>query len=299
MTEARELIRRLAEKERNFRQREFLAPFTPASQSVIVKMDGLNYTFRIKQPKDSGLGIFRPVDPYKARLLRLADDETRQRYFRILPYVHLTLAFETDKGWVAFPTHVESSRRRMGLDVDVVVRNVTDCERFDVIVARFDGVHFWFDEPFSGADVIKADEMRQCFSADKSEKQMRQALGQVNGVTPEDAHVFELAIQSWKQFMKVTTEDRLKDYLKPGGGRLGSYVVRGDNIELRWFSESGQSYTSLIKKDTMDVVTAGICLDPHDGTGPQDQQYHLKDLPFVIREGERDHLIYRRNIDFT
>jgi hypothetical protein len=295
--DARDLLNRMAEQERNFRQREFLAPYSPGSESVIVKMSGLNYRFGIRRARKSGLGVFKPVDPHNARFVRDADEELRRRYFDVLPDLKMILCFETDKGWVAFPMNLESSKRKLGLDCEVIVKNVTDCERFDAITVRFDGLHFWFDEMFAGADVIKSDEMRGCFTADRTEKQMLAALAQVKGVTPEDQRAFELAMESWKLFQKVTTEDRLRQFLEFGGGKLNSYVVRGENIEFKWQSRSGASYTSLAKKESMDVVSAGICLDPHDGTGPQDQQFHVKDLPFVIDEGERGRLVYRRGIN--
>jgi hypothetical protein len=301
MKDGRDILKRLVEKERNFRNREFLAPYTGQSRFVIVKMDGMNYRFKIAgiRRNAAGIGRFQPEDPTRARFVAEADDETKRQYLDVLPGVNLILCYETDYGWMAYPMNLQSAMAQIGLDSGVIVRNVTDAERFDVVVARFDGLHFWYDQLALGANAIKSAEMRDAFNPERSEQQMQDALDAVRGVTPEDRKAFAMNLESWKEFRKGLTEERLKEMLELGGGRLRSYVVRGDHIEVNWSSQSGQQYTSLVKKETLDVVVAGICLDPHDGTGPQDTNFHLKDLPFVMRQGEQRQRIVRRPIDMT
>jgi hypothetical protein len=69
--------------------------------------------------------------------------------------------------------------------------------------------------------------------------------------------------------------------------------VRGQNIEVKWNTKN-RKYTSLVKTGTLDVVSAGFCLDP--GTGPQDALFNLRDLPWIARHGENRDLIVPRAI---
>ncbi len=292
----KDLLQKFATKERDFRNREFLAPYTPASKTAIVKMLGANYPFRVLGCKGHGIGIFRPVDRSCAKLVRDADFAEMRAYLDMLPKVNLILCYESDQGWIAYPMNLESSKKGLGLDSEIIVKNVTDCERFDVVTVRYDGAHFWFDEMFVGGDPIKSEQMRDCFLPNSMAQKMRMALGTLKSLTPEDRKSFDLALISWNLFQKVSTEDRIKKTFDGTGGHLGRYVLRGKNIEIRWKSSSGQEYTSLVKKDSLDVVSAGICLDPHDGTGSQDSKFHLKDLPFIIEQGEKRKEIVKRGL---
>ncbi len=296
----RDLMRRLAQREREFRTRDFLAPYTRESKSVIVKMDGVNYRFNIVNRSHrvgGGIGIFHPVDPNTARYEQEADDDVRRKYLDMLPHATLILCYETELGWIAYPANVASAKKKMGIEDKVLVKNVTDAEVFDAVLVRFDGVHLWYDQLSPSGNAIKSAEIRDCFVPDHSEDRMIQNFENLKGITPEDRKSFGLALESWKVYRKGLTEERLKEMLAIGGGKLGSYVVRGDNIEINWNSKSGQSYTSMVEKENFNVVSAGICLDPHDGTGPQDRRFHLKDLPFIMADGERMHRIVRRHID--
>lgn len=289
MGRGKDLLSKFAQEERNFRQKEFLAPFTPKSRTAIVKMNGVNYDFRIVGHKSfgSGFGVFKPIDHSCAKFVKVAEYEQIRPYLDILPKVHMILCYETDDGWVSYPMNVESSKATLGLDREIIVKNVTDCERFDVVTARYDGAHFWFDEMFAGADVVKSEDMRNCFDPSTTVKKMRDALGAIKGLTPEDHKAFDVMLASWTLFKQVTTEDRLKHFIEPGGGKLKKYVLRGDHVEILWNSESGASYVSVVQKDTLDVVSAGICLSG------EDNKFHLKDLPFIVVQGEQRDAIYR------
>lgn len=285
---SRELLRQLADKERELRTREFIAPYHPGCKSAIIKMEGVHYKFRIVGLIGSGsnIGLFQPVDPTCAKFVRDVDFDLRRRYLDILPHIHLILAYETERGWVAFPMNRESALVKFNLDSEVLVKGVTDVERFDTIIARYDGLHFWFDEPFAGADPVLAHHMRECFRPDWDVARMEKEIKVLKGLSAEQRRTFELAVVSWTLFRKLTTEDRIKRVLESGGGTLGRYVLRGDNLEIKWSSPSGRLYTSLINKDTLDVVSAGICLSG------EDRKFHLKDLPFIMDQGERQNAIH-------
>lgn len=286
MSEARELLKKFKAKEQELLNREFLSPYAPRIKHAIIKIDGLDYKFRIVGCKGTGLGVFKPIDKTCAKYINECDDEVKSRYLSLLPKVHLVLSFQSDDGWIAYPMNLESSRKRYGIEGEVYVRMVSDAERFDVVTASFSGFNFWHNEIFAGSDPIKSNLMREAFSLREQSYLMRNAFDKIKGITPEDRSCFQLALSSWKIFKKQTTEGRIKELLDIGGGKLDSYIVRGENIELRWRSSSGRSYNSLVNKNSFDVVSAGICLS--DG----DSNFHLKDLPGVIKEGEDRSLIY-------
>lgn len=286
------LIDKMANIESKFRETEFFSPYTSMSKFSIVKMEGVNYEFRIVGYQGSGLGVFKPIDHSCAKFIRPASPEQSRSYFDVLPKVNLILCYECEYGWVAYPMNLESSIKSIGLDSEIVVRNVSDCERFDCIVGRWDGLHFWFDDVFPGSNHVKSEAMRQCFDPNKTVAKMKECSNGIKGITPEELKSFELSLASWVLFQKVSTEDMICKTLALGGGKLGKYVLRGENIEIRWTSPSGNEYISVVKKDGLDVVSAGICLSG------KDEKFHLKDLPFVISEGENKRLVYRtRQID--
>lgn len=272
-------------KEREVRSQEFLAPYTEQSKHAIVKIDGMNYRFRIVGFRGNGFGIFQPVDPTCARFVRAAEFDQTYEYLQILPRMYVILVCQTDLGWCAYPFNIESVTK-FGVDSEIIVRNASDIERFDVVAVRCDGRNFWYEEPFVGSDPVKADSLRSCFALRTEPLKMQRALGKLKGLTPEERKSFDLALASWRQFQRQSTEDRLKEMLATGGADLDNYVIRGKQIEITWQARSGRYYKSHVNKDTFDVVSAGICLNS------EDDKFHLKDLPGVIKEGEDGGLIY-------
>lgn len=283
---ARDLLAKMSAKEREVRSQEFLAPYTEQSKHAIVKIDGLNYRFRIVGFQGSGFGIFMPIDPTCARFARTAEFDQVHNYLQILPKIHVILVCQTDLGWCAYPFNTESAKRRLGVDFEIIVRNASDIERFDVVTVRCDGRNFWYEEPFIGSDPVKSEALRECFALRTQQFKMDTALKKLKGITPEERKSFDLALSSWRQFQRQSTEGRIKEMLAAGGAELDNYVIRGKQIEITWQAHSGRYYKSRVDKDTLDVVSAGICLSG------EDKKFHLKDLPGVIREGEDGGLIY-------
>lgn len=279
------ILDKMIAKEKSFRHKRFFAPFTPNTKTAVVKLDGMNYVFKINCP-GTGFGFFQSLDGVKADLIEMSSLDSVRQYLDILPRIHLILCYETNYGWVAYPLHLESAKKKLSVSGPIIVRSVADCQRFDVIVARFDGLYFWYDEIFSGEDPFKSEEIRQCFTGFQS-KPMFQKFEKLSGVSPERKTAFEIAVGSWEEFRKTTTEENLQNLLVQGGGSLKSYIVRGDNLEVNWDTSSGSRYISIVDKETFDVLSAGICLSG------EDTKFHLKDLPYIVFQGEQQQAIYR------
>lgn len=274
-----DLLVKVSAKERELRQREFFSPYTPDSKFAVVKMVGTNYKFRILGANGSGFGVFCPTDPTCARFVKEADLLQSQSYLSLWPKVYLILVCNTDLGWCAFPFNLSSAKAQLGLEQEVIVRNVSDVERFDVVVARYDGMRFWYEEPFAGADPVKAAALRDCYINRKMKK--------IAGITPEERKSFDMSLSALQMVQRLTTEGRIKETLATAGSSLEEYVIRGRNIEISWQAQSGAVHNSLIDAKTFDVVSAGICVN--DG----DRKFHLRDLPGIVKKGEDLGAIYR------
>jgi hypothetical protein len=275
-----DLFKNIVKMEREFRTKEFLAPYTEESKIAIIKMDGLNYRFHIGGFSGSGIGKFIPISPTYAEYTGEADQSLVRSYFNSLLSLRVILCYETNFGWVAYPASINVARNKFSLDGELVVKNAFD-NRFDVVLARFDGLHFWSDG-ICPTNSFKSKCMRDCFVPKYTPDQMREALKKIPNITPEDNCAFELAISS--------AENILNEYLTTGGGSLTSYIVQGPNIEIKWKSAAGNSYTSLVDKESLDVISTGVCLT--------NDTLHLKDLPFLA-ESIENYRVPIRNIDFN
>lgn len=273
-------------KEREVRLQEFLAPYTEQSKYAVVKMDGVNYRFRIVGFQGSGYGVFKPTDPTCARFVKEAEFDQTYEYLQLLPKMHVILVCQTDLGWCAYPFNTESAKRKFGVDFEIIVRNASDVERFDVATVRCDGRNFWFDEPFVGSDPVKSDALRECFALRTEPSKLQRELDKLKGVTPEEHKSFDLALASWRQFQRQSTESQIQEMLAVGGAELDKYVIRGEQIEITWLSRKGKYYTSRVDKKSLDVISPGICLDNSDN------RFHLKDLPGIMNEGEEGFNIF-------
>lgn len=284
---ANEILAKVSAQEKELRQREFLSPYTSDSKFAVVKMVGTNYKFRIIGSTGSGFGIFQPVDPTCARFVREADATQSQSYLALLPKAYFILVCPTDLGWCAFPFNVSAAKAQLGVEQEIIVRNVSDVERFDVVVARYDGMRFWYEEPFAGADPVKASDLRGCYENRQNVTTMQRKIRKISGLTPEDRKSLDLALSAWQQIQTVSVEGRIRETLAIGGAELEGHVIRGRNIEISWQAQSGVAHNSLIDAKTFDVVSAGICLND------EDRKFHLKDLPGIIKAGEDRGAIYR------
>ena len=84
------------------------------------------------------------------------------------------------------------------------------------------------------------------------------------------------------------TLDKIKRALSHGGGEFKSYIERADSYTVT-FSLDGEDFSSTIRKDDFEVVSAGICLSG------EDRKFDLQSLVGVVKKGQRERKIYRMN----
>jgi hypothetical protein len=284
------LLDSFIKKERDLLNNMFIAPFDQNTTTIIVKIDKVNYKFKINKTKSSGLGYFKPKNSKEAVLVGEVEEYLADSFLKSLPSLIFILCYETDFGWIAYPYDLNGIAK-YNIFGEILIKNVKDCQRFDIITARYDSVNMWYHEPFAGANISKSIQLRDCFQSDFNELQIKAAKDKILGLKTEESKAFDIVLESWKKFLKTSTEDTIKQFLQNSGATLSNYILKGTDIEIKWKAPSGKTYYSLIKKDSYDVVSAGICLSG------EDQKFHLKDLPYLVDFAEKENGVYVTRFD--
>jgi hypothetical protein len=74
--------------------------------------------------------------------------------------------------------------------------------------------------------------------------------------------------------------DRLQQALEWAGGQLDDVRDREDAWVITWHSSRGEPHTSIIRKEDLGIVSAGICLEERDG------DFDVQSLVSVMDEAE-------------
>ena len=278
-TDSMSLFEKLAAKERNFRQREFLSPVLRGS-NVCVRIDGVIMSLKVIKPNNfHGWGVFHPVDFNSAKLTREPTMKQRKEYLALFPSVRLVVCRKKNRKLFGAP--LSTTDARFGLSRDTLIALPEKCELFDTIVARFDGQRYWFEQ-----------HDRQ--TARKLAQTLRQNLR--DNITPElvcfdgsnQTHrdVYEYALLKKMINKRDPDEVRLQKALAHGGGKYVSHRDLGDHFSVA-FEVDGEHFHSTVRRNDLQIQSAGICLDGYDAS------FDLQSLVGVMREGQNIGAIYR------
>jgi len=276
------LIQKLSRQEEQFFCRDFVSPFVENQTSIVVKVEGVVYRLRVGSLSGAGLGIFKPTSKSSAMLVREANFDEIEQYFSKLPKLHMIVVDIRDWVSVGVPLNASVVKQKIGLDGSAPVFLVKDVEIFDDIRVAFDGVNFWFVEPsFLTMDLLEQKEtMRKKLNSNN--------LNAARVKVPKNLQVaWDVALQKRKEELEQTVEGKIQAALESTNAKLDSIVARGDIIEVKWINNSGQPYTTCVKRDDLTVVTAGICMN--DGHS----RFDLKSLVSVVSQGEKKNKIFR------
>ncbi len=273
--DVRDAFARLAAAERQFLDREFLAPVL-RGQQVHVRIAGVICALRIEPADFEGWGVFRPESHSKAKLRRAAKLAERQRYLELFPLVRLILMDRIADQWLALPAHRADSRFRIkGL---IPVRLVEDAQPFEVIESRFDGSQFWYAAADARRDPGTARFLREHLACMTLPDEVQRP-----GLTVEERDAYVLSYwprwENSEEARQSREERRLRNALSHAGADLKDYVERGDVYTVT-YEVDGQRHVSAVAKGDLSVQVAGICLDGEDA------KFDLQSLVGVIREGQ-------------
>ena len=183
--------------------------------------------------------------------------------------------------WLALPQHQQAFTTRFGATGPVVVRLVDGADALGGVIARRVGRALWFDRPDRRVNMRQIKTLRDAIEAWSPAEDVR-----LPGLTPEWRRAYG-AILDWRlgaparkaATISQTDRDRLRAALQMGGGRLTSYVDRGDFWSVAWVDREGDAQVSAIGKD-MTVIDSGICLSD------EDEMFDLQSLAGVYAERE-------------
>lgn len=278
MSRVNDLINRLGHQEKDLlRNQEIFSSFSPTAETIITRISGMIYHFKIKKIDHSGFGIFKPINSTFANFVRDADDLQVEQYLKLLPQVKAIFAFKTDF-WYCMPQNT-SAYNKLGFNAITPVFNADNIEALDYFVGRYDGNGIWFENLDPNCDAIKIESLKDCLKTKKLQK--------IKGLTPEDEMILNLILKKKEEQEEATFEGRLKALFAKKNAILDSFKERGQELEVKWKTHSGQPYTTWVKKSNFSVISAGICLNH------EDHKFDLNSLIGIVSQGERRDLIHR------
>jgi len=279
-----DLLNKLSAQEKEFLKQDIFSPYIKGGANIIVRLNGVIYRLKTQKFKKDGFGVFRATDANTAKFVRDAEPYEKDEYLGLLPKVELVLVYNVGR-WLAYPSHTNSFKHRFGVEPRLTsVLCADNVEIMDSVEARFDGGNFWFDSIKFGSDVEKIEKLR-----DRLDKQNYSITDEVSsGLTPEERKAFEYAVQFHKEAHMTDIEKRLHNELDKYGAKLDGFTERGDNVSVKWRdSKTNSTYTSVLDKENLNVVVAGICLSGGD------KVFDLQSLVGVCRQARnRGHVVH-------
>lgn len=291
-----DIFNRLEALENAFAGVRVLAPVL-AGRSVSVRIAGLACRLEIEDSAAArGFGVLEAQSNGRAKWLRPATRQEREKYLSLLPRVRFIALERGRGGWVAFPAQTGSGR--ISLSGPAWVREVEEgVQVFDALVARFDGTHFWFEALDAKRSPAIAAFLRESLAGQIAPELLRKpglsaqeraayALA-LYGPPPEPEAVvagLEEAIMSNQSQLNPHfnwsangVEARLASSVAHGGARLVSFIERDGVLSVTYkFGE--RTHTSTVRASDLRVETSGICLSGRDG------DFDLASLVGVMQE---------------
>ena len=272
------LINKLSAQEKEFLEQDIFAPYIKGGSYVSVRLNGVVYRLKTSKFKADGFGVFKARDANNADFLREAELFEKDEYLSLLPKTDVVLVHNVGR-WLAYPSHSNSFRHQFGLEPKLfAVLCADNVEPMDTAEVRFDGSNFWFDSVKITDNAEKIDSLRERL------KNQNYTITKniVSGLTPEEEKAFNYAVEFHRQANMTNLERRLHNELNKFGASLDDFIERGNNVSVQWKDKrTNSTYTSVLNKDTLGVVTAGICLSGGD------RVFDMQSLVGVCRQAKR------------
>lgn len=282
-----DILDRLEAAEHSFRGREFLAPLVGRGP-VEVRIAGVVCRLKVIEglpAMESGgmpgsMALLRALTSGTAAYLRRATLAEASAYLVLFPAVKLVLlGRDAQPGrWWAVPA--QAGDRRLRFEGLPEVRMVeAGLDRFETVVARFDGRQLWYERRDPARDPSIGAYLRQQL-AERAQDDLPPDAEDLRkrGLSTEERQAYTLARQGLAQAQQGRAETRLAAALAHAGAELESFGEQADVYTVR-YRVDGREHASLVRKDNLEVVSAGICLSGLD------RAFDLTSLVGVLREG--------------
>lgn len=276
------LFNKLANAENEFFSSQLFSPVLKG-RPIKVRIAGILYSLQVTKPKNfEGWGVFQPVDYKGARFVREPNMAEKEKYFRIFPGLRLVLC-RNENQWFGIPANQGDTRFKISGAVPINL--ISEVQMFDTVRCRFDGQSIWFEQIDPRANPRTAIYLRECVTKLVEPKKIESP-----GMTQEERDAYQIAygvaLAADIEAKRDKQEERIKDALQRAGANYKSYVERKDTYTIE-YTVDGHQHRSVVKKDTLAIESAGICLA---GT---DKNFDLQSLVGVIRQGQGGHRIVR------
>lgn len=272
-------FKRLAAAEDAFMQTSFISPVM-RNKPIRVKIDNIVMNMEVIKPKDfEGWGVFKPLSMKEAKKVREPNMAEKRNYLKMLPAVRVIICSRKDDQWFGLPANQADERFKIqGL---VPVRLPEEVQMFETVLTRFDGSNFWYERSDRSANARNAVYLRETISNIVDVEKL-----ELEGLTAKERQAYAIAFLNEIANLKDKHEDRLRNAVEAAGAEFKSYVERGSTYTVEYVVD-GQRHRSTVNKDTLEIQSAGICLNNTDN------RFDLRSLVGVVREGINRSLIYR------
>jgi len=277
------LLTKLAAQEQKFFASDFLSPVIQG-KNIRVLLSGVVVNLKIIEPKKfEGWGIFRPINSTTAKFLREPNLSERNSYLELFPSLRLIVAYRHDNVFFGIPANLGDSRFKINGTVPINLAH--EVQLFDTVITRFDGENCWFDRIDSSSNLKNSMVLRDALAQEVDIAKITSS-----GLTKEEKQAYVIAFIRDIENKKDRNEERIKDAIQKAGGEYRSYLERDNHYTIEYVVD-GQTHKSVVKKDTLEIHSAGICLSGGD------RAFDLQSLVGVIREGINHHSINRVSLN--
>lgn len=272
---------KLAADEAAFLATRFVAAVTPGRR-VQVRIAQVRCELSVEPRDFEGVGVFQPASHGRARLERVATLAERRAYLSLFVAARMVLCERSGTSGIGILAG--RSDTRFTLDAPVPIGLVDDAELFDTIVARFDGARFWFEQRDPRADPSAGRYLRESILAMRPVDQIDRP-----GLTAEQREAYRINLDARRRQIeqqrqaefaarRASSEGRIADALEHAGASLREFIEQDGQFRVRYVVD-GAEHTSVVARDDLRVLSAGICLSGEDA------KFDLASLVGVLREG--------------
>jgi hypothetical protein len=206
-------------------------------------------------------------------------------YLSLLPAVRLILIQPQGNRWLSLPA--QAGDRRFRIEGLVTLELAEEgLERFETVFSRFDGRLFWYERLDPGRDPAIAAYLRERLTS-AEERGLPPEVKHLHkrGLTREEREAYRFLWSARIEELKDQVEVRLSEALNHAGALYRSYSERR-GVYVVHYEVDGHQQVSMVNRDDLSVVTAGICL------AGRDRRFDLTSLVGVLRQAHDSGRIY-------
>lgn len=273
------LIDRIGKQENKITEKVIISPVF-YNNKIVTKIERIIHSFEIPSI-EPGWYRFQPINNKKAKNIGPAGLGEIQQYFNFLPKVRFILVFRKNNIYYGVPIKNNKFGFKISelLPIYLFDDTVTD---FVKCICRFDGANLWYDSIDFSGDPAKTDYLIESLKKFRDPKRIK-----YTGLTIEEKIAYSIKYKYDKKIIEESEKTKIQRDVEFGGGKFIESKERSDHIYVT-YEVDGQKFNTIVSKDPKHkVITAGICLTDHRTNRKGDNDFDLKSLISVIREGQQ------------